>query len=924
MDSDIGEILQIFIVFVNCRYFEFLLIFRMGKKRKKNKKTQEQPLPAKNESEKQPTASAANVSNSISAEAHPDLPTLQDSVPRTGEVSTQETITNKMSDLEISESAAQNYEQQKSESLSGTNFKTLIYGGGERLGQKLHAFQIYTVSSREQKAEKPGKKIKLRVNHFLMTINVPGRVIHHYDVEFEFSEKIVAKRLDRKLLLEAINILKKKYFRIFGNPHAVVFDGLKNIYTCKMLNFASKEFEGEIEIKEHADALKVPQIKVILQHVGSVNVNDAIEEYCKSSKTERKPKDAIKALNIVLSMAPRLHYETVGRNHFNPNSENGTAIDIGGGASLWVGTFISVRLGWKPMLNADVANKIGFDEGKMVDFIERVLSSNSDYDPSHILLNEERHRDAVDTKIKGLKIRYNCPGGYKRDFRAIKMMQGSNKLRIKRENGEECTIEKHFKDTYDHQLEFPNYPCVHVGNPEKTIYLPIEMCMIKKQVLPKFKRIDDKQRTAVIKAAAKPPIERRATIEQNLRNFWDNYNRDPYAEAFGIRVSGEMMRVDGRILDPPSLTYKNVDFKEVEFTEIYRGKWSSGTFQDWNALKFLNPVDLKYWGVLDLANIPDNIKRQFVDRLYSEGKIRGMLVEYPTYCKANPENLSQVKETFIKLHDHISKNYGPAQLIMVMTAQKGPLRGELKYLGDVTLKIPNQFVLKDTVFRKDNRDQILHNLCLKINHKLGGVNHALCKRPPIMNRPVMVVGADVTHPAPDDDSERPSIAAVVGSTDPNVSQFNVEVRLQKRVDAESENKSKGRVIENILQMEEIMRSLLIRFYQKTREKPEQIIYYRDGVSEGQFPEVLNHELSAIRTACTTLELGYEPKVTFIIAQKRHKTRFFVENQDDGVGKTRNVPAGTVVDTKITTFSEIDFFLASHEGIKVFVLKFSFG
>ena len=685
-----------------------------------------------------------------------------------------------------------------------------------------------------------------------------------------------------------------------------------------MLNFPSKKFEGEIEIKEHADALKVPQIKVILQYAGSVNVNDAIKEYCRRGITERKPKNAIQALNIVLSMTPRLHYETVGRNHFNPNPENGTAIDIGGGASLWVGTFTSVRLGWKPMLNVDVANKIGFEEGKIVDFIERVLSSNRNYDPSHILLNEKRHRDAVDTKINGLQIRYNCPGGYKRDFRAIKIMQASNKLRIKRENGEECTIEKYFKDTYDHQLEFPNYPCVHVGNPEKTIYLPIELCMIKKQILPKFKSIDDKQRQRMIKAAVKLPIERQATIEQNLRNLWDNYNRDPYAKAFGIRVSGQMMRVDGRILDPPSLIYKNVDFKEVEFTKVYRGKWSPGTFEDRNALKLLNPMDLKYWGVLDLANTPDNTKKQFIDRLYSEGKIRGMLVEYPTYCKANPENLSQVKETFIKLHDHIKKNYGPTQLIMVITAQKGPPRGELKYHGDVILKIPTQFVLKDNVFWKDNSGQILHDLCLKINHKLGGVNHALYKRPPIMNQPVMVIGADVTHPAPGSDSERPSIAAVVGSTDPNVSQFNVEVRLQKRVDAESESKSKGKVIENILQMEEIIRSLLIRFYRKTQTKPQQIIYYRDGVSEGQFPKVVNHELSAIRRACTTLELGYEPKVTFIVAQKRHKTRFFVENRNDGVGKTKNVPAGTVVDTEITTYSEIDFFLASHEGIQVIV------
>ena len=160
---------------------------------------------------------------------------------------------------------------------------------------------------------------------------------------------------------------------------------------------------------------------------------------------------------------------------------------------------------------------------------------------------------------------------------------------------------------------------------------------------------------------------------------------------------------------------------------------------------------------------------------------------------------------------------------------------------------------------------------------------------------------------------------MVGSTDSDVSQFNAEIRLQERVVGKNEGKFKGRVVEEIVKMEEITKSLLLKFVQKTLQKPEQIIYYRDGVSEGQFLGVLNHELSAIRRACATLEHGYEPKVTFIIAQKRHKTRFFVENPNDGIGKTKNIPPGTVVDREITTLSEIDFFLGSHEGIQVDIL-----
>ena len=80
--------------------------------------------------------------------------------------------------------------------------------------------------------------------------------------------------------------------------------------------------------------------------------------------------------------------------------------------------------------------------------------------------------------------------------------------------------------------------------------------------------------------------------------------------------------------------------------------------------------------------------------------------------------------------------------------------------------------------------------------------------------------------------------------------------------------------------------------------------------------VLNQELSAIRRACLGLEEGYNPPITYIVAQKRHKTRLFPVNASEGIGKNYNVPPGTVVDHTITHPSEFSFFLASHEGIQV--------
>ncbi|XP_075229556.1 adenylyltransferase and sulfurtransferase MOCS3-like [Lycorma delicatula] len=83
--------------------------------------------------------------------------------------------------------------------------------------------------------------------------------------------------------------------------------------------------------------------------------------------------------------------------------------------------------------------------------------------------------------------------------------------------------------------------------------------------------------------------------------------------------------------------------------------------------------------------------------------------------------------------------------------------------------------------------------------------------------------------------------------------------------------------------------------------------------------VLGSELQAIRRACKGLEEGYEPKITFLVVQKRHHTRFFPTRREDEDGKNKNVPAGTFVDTTITHPTEFYFYLVSHASIQRMVL-----
>ena len=101
----------------------------------------------------------------------------------------------------------------------------------------------------------------------------------------------------------------------------------------------------------------------------------------------------------------------------------------------------------------------------------------------------------------------------------------------------------------------------------------------------------------------------------------------------------------------------------------------------------------------------------------------------------------------------------------------------------------------------------------------------------------------------------------------------------------------------ILDLADMIKDLLRTFYQTCGAKPARILFYRDGVSEGQFAEVMNEEVKAIRAACNSLEPGYSPKITFVVVRKRHHAGFIPLDQR-GADRTGNCFPGTVVDSTI--------------------------
>jgi len=172
----------------------------------------------------------------------------------------------------------------------------------------------------------------------------------------------------------------------------------------------------------------------------------------------------------------------------------------------------------------------------------------------------------------------------------------------------------------------------------------------------------------------------------------------------------------------------------------------------------------------------------------------------------------------------------------------------------------------------------------------------------------MILGADVAHPAPGTDG-RPSFTALVGSVDSNASKYVATHRAQQSR------------VEGIADLEEMAVHIIKLFqgYQRAVEKkatvgPKRILFYRDGVSEGQFKFVLENELPALKRACEKCGLKPMPKITLVIVGKRHHTRMFPKDPKEAADKSGNCAAGTVIDQVIGHPLEFDFFMLSHGGL----------
>ncbi|KIP07875.1 hypothetical protein PHLGIDRAFT_29841 [Phlebiopsis gigantea 11061_1 CR5-6] len=481
--------------------------------------------------------------------------------------------------------------------------------------------------------------------------------------------------------------------------------------------------------------------------------------------------------------------------------------------------------------------------------------------------------------------------------------------------GGEISVEEYFKRKYKITLQYANVlPVVNLGNKDKPNWTPPEICTIPDNQ-PFRGTLPDVATAAMIKVACNPPAFNANLIVQQGFTRLGLRGDNALLNNFGVSVDPEMTVVPARQLPPPKVTYKSGPLR------VAGGSWNI------LGVKFHEGGNMSNWAVLlvqdgrrnEFQGPSDPQLRAFLQGFMEKCRSSGMTVGAPPTIMQTARLPSPAQDQGRRraidiitntLKQGLDPKKKPSFVLVLLSGIDKFIYPGIKRLCDMQIGLQTVCMLLDKATRDKGQDQYFSNVALKVNIKLGGINHLLAPESMqwLLSKKTMLVGIDVTHPSPTSLKGTPSITAVVASIDDKFVQFPAALQIQRNrnIDKNAEEMVQGLVAGMV--------DRLNMYRQKNKVLPDRILIYRDGVSEGQYGLVLEKELPQVLEAFKKLSTPggkpYRPTLSIIVCTKRHQTRTKPTNTND-MTKNGNNPPGTVIDRGITDIYHHDFYLQAH-------------
>ncbi|CAG8608738.1 2182_t:CDS:1 [Ambispora gerdemannii] len=725
---------------------------------------------------------------------------------------------------------------------------------------------------------------------------------------------------------------KKKGNELFQNV-SYIFDGERTLYTDKRINMKTNVFNSSVLLNDEQDLRGKPSefLVQILELQDPLDLNE-LHTYvqAKSFRWDYFNMESLKALNDLMHTSPSSRYFQFRDLILDPNTRR----SLGGGFELWAGFFESVRPGQESFfVNVNRTHTVFYERKDLVTFLCEFLGLRD----LPATFNTEQQKK-INRALTGLKVRpLHRPNiKTKQSVWRISQKKAVEHTFTLRDTGKITNVKEYFKDVYKIALKSPHVVEIQA---RKTEVWPLECCEIVEGQRVKLTNLNGDQLAKMITfTAVLPKLNMDTILKEGIGRVLD-FTNDKKLDDFGVVVDTQMAVTPGRILDPPMIAYHSSS-KDGPKLKPNNGGWNL------RGRKFIKSgIPLKYWFVICCVQdryLPRVAVEDFVVTLVNTCRGQGMeiVMDQPEIIYVNTNG--DFKET-IKREYHNSRKFLPNKPQMILfllppevqrrKRQMFPrpvydrplnqsLYRDIKFTTSTVLGLPSQCIVADNI---QEGPSYCANVALKMNLKLGGTNSILdtAEIPELTKEPVMLLGADVTHPTGENSEDFPSICSVVASVDQHGSRYIDRHYDQKRTKEDSKGFTKTVSDEEIKEMQQIAKDLLTEYKQKNRFLPKKIIMYRDGVSESQYKMVLERELKAIKDACkdfkdidgkTKKEKTYDPPITFIIVGKRHHVRANAEDRRN-TDKNGNCVPGTIIDQKITHPYLFDFYLYSHSSLQ---------
>ncbi|CAF3412997.1 unnamed protein product [Rotaria socialis] len=735
---------------------------------------------------------------------------------------------------------------------------------------------LSSLPRRPAPAQPSGQSESLLTNHFPCGFekNLP---LYQYDVTIEelgsrSGEWYEVKGRARCALLMQTIVSNGG----FGSNVIVWYDEQKCLYSTSQLSspilIHGSDGQSRLNIKSLANQW---------------STND-IENYIAGRATEY-PYDAVRILETLLKKSLQGQIQVVNNNCYFLDE---VAKPVGGGFYERFGFVQSLNLAAR-RITLSVQTKLTtfYPEMSLLDFVHTHIGGKR--------VPNEYEWKKLNRALKNCSI-VTQQSNWKQVFQ-IDQFDKRRPSEIKIESGE--TLIEYFKNKKNIRLVQTNYPCVQVYLPneyDKPCHLPLEVCRIQAwQVYDK--PLSKAQEAQQPRKYIPKPHERYAAIMNMLKKCDYNSRSNRLCREVGFSIDdSQMLRLNARVLTQPQI---QTGLNSSANVRIGRIPLDGHLFTP----KPLSALSITYFGN-DIERDRNSMK-VFAETLLQVMKNYHVNVQYRKHT---------ISPTIDKITEHFhSMNEQNCQFVICVMAGRSEedlkqLKADIKDCGTIKYGIMTQCVLLSKVATNRSLPGYCENLIRKINFKNSGINTKVNLNQALKNKKsttdaYMFFGADVIHPT-NVTRQHPSIAVVVGSCDSLCSTTAVRVCQQFPKEGKCS-------IETIIGMTDMVEQLLDNYRQLNKILPNKVVFYRDGVDDGQFGKIIAHEIPAIRDAFNRIygDTDNHPKLTLIVVKKRHNTRFF--NQNPSTKEVKNMSIGTVIDTTIVHPYQNNFYLNSHNAFQ---------